>query len=415
MSRFVRLPASAILIVVAVLSLAGAMPASAQLTVGTIRGTVVDSSGGAIPGAIVTATETSTGVNRTVSTDPDGTFRLTGLPAGGYALKFDMPGFSPLALTLPTPLSARELRDLGKLTMTVGGQAETVAVTATVTPVQISDSSRIATISGDDVVNIQTKGRDIFGLMQIVPGVQDTNLNRDYATRTSAVAVTINGSNGFNKDIRLDGMNIIDEGGCGSVSVNLNMDSVGEVRVISNGYTAENGRNVGGMISLVTKSGTNTFRGSGWYNGRRDRFNENDFFRIVNETPKPLYEINIAGFSFGGPVVIPKVIDSRTSSKKLYFFVSVESTDDHQPSSTTRANLPTALERMGDFSQTFITTGTGANAAYSVGQIIDPLTGVQFPGNKIPAAGRPDVACSSAASTRSARRCSTFRRCRTGS
>ena len=117
--------------------------------------------------------------------------------------------------------------------MTVSGQTETVAVTATVTPVQISDSSRIATISGDDVVNIQTKGRDIFGLMQIVPGVQDTNLNRDYATRTSAVAVTINGSNGFNKDIRLDGMNIIDEGGCGSVSVNLNMDAVGEVRVIS--------------------------------------------------------------------------------------------------------------------------------------------------------------------------------------
>src|SRR5262245_38850452 len=361
----------------------------AQLLVGSITGTVVDTSGGAVPGATVTVTETATGVNRTAVTTTEGKFRLDGLPAGAYSVKIEMDAFSPINLTLPSPLSAREIRDLGKLTMKLGQLSESVTVTAAVTPVQVAESSRMATITSDDLKNIKTKGRDLFGLLQIIPGVQDTNLNRDYATRTSAVAVTINGTNGFNKDIRVDGMNIVDEGGCGSVSVNLNMDAVGEVRVISNGYTAENGRNVGGMISLVTKSGTNRFSGSAWYNARRDRFNSNDFFREVNNQPKPFYEINIPGYSVGGPVVIPKVWDSRSAQKKLYFFLSQEFTDDHQPSSTTRANLPTDLERNGDFSQTFITTGTGAAATYSVGAIMDPLTNQQFPGNKIPAAGTP--------------------------
>ena len=92
-----------------------------------------------------------------------------------------------------------------------------------------------------------------------------------------------------NKDVRVDGINIVDEGGCGTAFVNLNMDAVGEVQVIANGYTAENGRNNGGLINVVTKSGTSTLKASGWYNGRRDKFNDNDYFRKSTDQPKPLY------------------------------------------------------------------------------------------------------------------------------
>jgi hypothetical protein len=136
----------------------------------------------------------------------------------------------------------------------------------------------------------------------------------------------------------------------------------------------------------VTKSGTNQFRGSAWYNARRDEWNKNSFFRIKEGNPKPFFEVNISGYSVGGPVIIPKLLDSRKSAtKKTYFFVSQEFTDDLRPTSISRTNLPTALERAGDFSQTIMTTGQStAQPNGIVQQIIDPNTLQQFPGNKIP-------------------------------
>src|SRR6185295_6279427 len=207
-------------------------------------------------------------------------------------------------------------------------------------PVQVADSSRRSTLTIDDIANIATKGRDIFGLLSVLPGVQDTNLNRDFAQWRSAISITINGMPSQSKDVRVDGLNIVDEGGCGTAFVNLNMDAIGEVQLIANGYTAENGRNNGGLISIVTKSGTGVFKGSGWYNGRRDQFNENDYFRKATNQAKPLYRVNISGYSVGGPVVIPGLVDSRRAdSKKFYFFGSQEFTDDARPTTTSRANM----------------------------------------------------------------------------
>src|SRR4029078_13384891 len=203
--------------------------------------------------------------------------------------------------------------------------------------VQVADSSRRSTLTQDDIAAIPTKGRDIFGMLGTLPGVQDTNLNRDFTQWRSAISVTINGMPSQNKDVRVDGINIVDEGGCGTAFVNLNMDAVGEVQVIANGYTAENGRNNGGMINVVTKSGSNVFKGSAWYNGRRDQFNENDYFRKVNKQAKPLYDVNISGYGFGGPLVIPGVIDARkVTTNKTFFFVSQEYTVDKRPTDTTR-------------------------------------------------------------------------------
>ena len=104
---------------------------------------------------------------------------------------------------------------------------------------------------------------------------------------------------------------------------------------------------------------------------------------------KPFFEVNIGGYSIGGPIVIPKVIDSRTSEKKFYFFLSQEFTEDVRPTSVTRSNLPTELERRGDFSQTFFGKATlqpdGTVTGTTNLQIIrDPLTGAPFQGNVIP-------------------------------
>jgi hypothetical protein len=364
--------------VVASVCLVGASTAFAQGTTGTLTGTVVDAQGSAVPGATVTATEAETAAARTVVSNENGLFRIAGLDPGRYLLKVELTSFKPVSIA-DISLSAAEIRDLGKVKLEVGALTETLTVTSEITPVQVADSARRKTVTGDDLKNIQMKGRDIYNLLSVLPGVQDTNLNRDFSSWTSATQITINGAPSQNKDVRVDGINIVDEGGCGTAFVNLNMDAVNEVQVIANGYTAENGRNNGGMINVITKSGTNTFKGSAWYNGRRDQFNEIDYFRKVNKQAKPLYDVNISGYGFGGPLVIPGVVDSRKSTgSKTFFYVSQEYTTDKRPTTTVRSNLPTALERAGDFSQTRVTNG-------SIQPIIDPRTGAQFPNNIIPA------------------------------
>ena len=382
----------------AAICLTGADPASAQAVSGILTGTVVDSSGAGVPGATVNVKEVSTGAVRTAASGEAGLFRIPALNPGGYVVTIELTGFKTLTVA-DINLSTSETRDLGKLKLEVGGISENLEVTSEVTPVQVSDSARRKTVTGEDLKNIQMKGRDIYGLLAVLPGVQDTNLNRDFSSWTSATQITINGAPSQNKDVRIDGINIVDEGGCGTAFVNLNMDAVGEVQVIANGYTAENGRNNGGLINVVTKSGTNTFKGSAWYNGRRDEFNANDYFRKVNKQAKPLYDVNISGYSFGGPLVIPRCIDSRKADEAR------RSSSCRRSSRTMRgrprrlrSNLPTALERAGDFSQ------TPDRRTARIQPIIDPRTGAAVPWQR---------SSRRIASARSGRRCSTCCRCRT--
>src|SRR5262249_32404073 len=297
--------------VVVLLCVAAPRGVIAQRT-GTLTGLVVDETGTSLPGATGTATEAGTSSVRSVVSNEVGLFRIAALNPGRYVLKVELSGFKPVTVADINLLSL-ENRDLGKVSMALGSIEENLTVTAEVTPVQISDSSRMMTITLEDLTNIQVKGRDMYAMLNLLPGVQHTNLNRDFATWTSASAITINGAPTINKDLRVDGLNIVDEGGCSTGFVNLNMDAIGQIQVLTNGYTAENGRNNGGVISVVTKSGTSQLKASGWYNGRRDRFNANDYFREVNNLPKPLYRINISGYALGGPVVIPGIADGRDS------------------------------------------------------------------------------------------------------
>jgi hypothetical protein len=334
----------------------------------------------------------STTVPRAVTTNEQGEFRIPGLPPGRYTVKVEMDGFKPINMP-EFNLLGGETRPLGRLTLTAGGVSESVTITAEVTPVQTATSQLTKNITGDTLVSVQVKGRDIFGMMKILPGVVDTTNSRDFAQWSSGRGLSINGGNSLNKNTTIDGVPVGEEGGDGTTHITPNIDAVGEVNVITSGYTAENGRQSSGLISIVTKSGTNQFRGSAWYNARRDEWNKNGFFDIKEGRAKPFFEVNISGYSIGGPVIIPKVMDSRTNTKKTYFFISQEFTDDLRPTSVSRSNLPTALERNGDFSQTILTTnsstataapggapGTGAGL---VQPIIDPITGKQFPNNRI--------------------------------
>ena len=202
----------------------------------------------------------------------------------------------------------------------------------------------------------------------------DTNLNRDFTTWTSMRDVTINGAPVTNKNVLVDGISIVDEGGAGNAFVNPNIDAVGEVQVIANGFTAENGRNNGGLINMVTKSGTNTFKGSGWYNARRDRWNENDYLR---RGPGPAQAAlrgehhRLQHRRTGGHA---EAVRQPHSNEEGLFLRLAGVHRRRAAVERVRANLPTELERHGDFSQTRQTNG-------AILPIIDPLTGQPFPGN----------------------------------
>jgi hypothetical protein len=322
----------------------------------TILGTILDKDG-VVPGATITATDSATGLVRTGVTGSQGEFRITSLPPGKYSVKIEMASFKRIDQEFT--LLSGETRDLGKLTLTVGGREESITVTADVTPVQTSSSSLQKNLSGDLLTSVQVKGRDIFGMLKILPGVVDAQASRDFAQWNSGRYLSINGGLSLNKNTTIDGVPSGEEGGNGTTHITPNIDSVAEVNVITSGYTAENGRQASGQVIMTTKSGTNQLKGSGWYNGRRDWMNKNDFFRLKQGAVKPPFAVNIGGFSIGGPVVIPGVMDSRKSGKKLFFFGSNESTQDVRPTAIQFTNLPTARERAGDFTRTFFGNANG--------------------------------------------------------
>jgi hypothetical protein len=367
--------------------LAGAAPAFAQQTGSAVlTGTVVDNVG-VVPGATVTVTQVDTNVPRAATTNEQGVFRVPSLPPGRYTVKVELDGFRPINVPAFN-LLAGEVRALGRLTLTAGGVSESVTITAEVTPVQTATSQLTRNITSDTLVSVQVKGRDIFGMMKIIPGVIDSHTSRDYAQWNSGRYLSINGGDSLNKNTTIDGVPVGEEGGSGTTHITPNIDSIGEVNVITNGYTAENGRQSSGLISIVTKSGTNQMRGSAWYNARRDEWNKNDYFRIQSGDEKPFFEVNIGGYSVGGPVRIPKLLTS-SSQKKVYFFLSQEFTEDIRPTTVSRTNLPTLLERNGDYSQTFFGDATLLADGTITGEqelnvIRDPLTGSPFPGNVVP-------------------------------
>jgi hypothetical protein len=348
--RWTRLLVSSTVFLICLATAAAAFAQGQQSA--TLTGTVVDNVG-VIPGATVTVTNSNTGGVLTATTNAEGQFRLVSLQPGPYTLRVNMDGFRQIEIA-NLQLSAGEVRNLTNenLTLTAGGVTETVNVTAEVTPVQTTSSALQKNLTSDLLTTVQVKGRDIFGLLKILPGVVDSRNERDFAAWNSGRNLSINGGNSLNKNTTIDGVPVGEEGGNGTTYVTPNIDSVAEVNVISSGYTAENGRMASGQVAMVTKSGTNEFKGSAWYNGRRDWMNKNDFFRIKEGAEKPFFKVDITGYSIGGPVILPG-FNSRTAEKKLFFFASQEYVQDFRPTAISRFNLPTAAMRNGDFTDAF--------------------------------------------------------------
>ncbi len=360
--------------------IAGCLALSAAIAAGqniyaTLNGSALDPSGAAVPGIKGTLVDQAKATTRSFSTESDGAFVIPNVAPGRYDVTIQADGFKTLVIR-DVVLTAGEVRSLGRLTLEVGGLVESVTVEAQGTPVQVSSGERSGLVTGQQVNDIAVKGRDFASYLITVPGVVDTSSQgREAMARNALGGIHINGSRETSVLMTVDGMPSMDAGNNG-VPDEPNMDAIAEVKIMTSNYQAEYGRNAGGLITVITKSGSKDFHGSGYEFYRHESLNANDFFNNRSNTPKAPYRYRITGYSIGGPVLLPKINFNRNKDK-LFFFFSQELVGSRNNWGPQFINVPTELERNGDFSKSFDVNG-------ALIPVKDPTTGKAFAGNIIP-------------------------------
>jgi hypothetical protein len=343
----------------------------------SVKGVAVDATGAVIPGATCVLTEQRTLTVYRATSGADGAFTFPNVQAGSYTLELEAGGMKKLVIR-DLPVTAAETRTLGNLVMQVGEVRDAISISAeaAAVQVQIASGEKSGIVTGAQLNNIALKGRDFMALLQTIPGVVDTNTTRETTTNAVNRGTYINGGRENQKNYSIDGIMSMDSGSNESVMFAPNMDAIAEVRVLTSNYQAEFGRNAGAGVTVITKSGSRDFHGSAYDYYRHESLNANSFFNNRTGTPKSPYRYRITGYSIGGPVFIPGKFNQERN--KLFFFWSQEYTGVKRDYGTQLVNVPTMLERGGDFSQSRDINGA---------QIIvkDPLSGQPFPGNQVPA------------------------------
>ncbi len=337
-----------------IISLAGSV--LGQGLTGQISGSVADQAGAAVAGAKVEVTNQETGQKREVEADGDGLFVVTQLLPGTYSIAITASGFRKYENT-NIVVTANERVTIRKISLEVGDLSQTVTVTAEAALVKTESAERAGLIDEQQMQNISLKGRDYLGMVRLLPGVIDT-ANREAPGWNNLGGITINGSRGGTLNLTLDGVSSLDTGSQGGPYLAPGLDAIGEVKVLLTNYQAEYGRSSGGTINVVIKNGTRDFHGGGFYFKRHEQFNANEFFNNARGIAKQRYRFNYWGGNIGGPVIIPGT-NFNKDRNKLFFFWSQEYLPRNYPTRQGTLNYPTALERAGDFSQSF----SGVNSA----------------------------------------------------
>lgn len=340
---------------------------------GQISGNVQDPSGSAIVAAQVQVKNLSTNAVREVSTDSAGGFVVAQLLPGSYEVAVNAKGFKKFVLP-KLPLTATERVVLQQIRLDLGDMTQVVTVEAETARLQTQSAERSGLISALQTENIPLKGRDYLGLVKLLPGVVDTQ-NRNAPGWNNLSSVSINGGRTGTLNLTLDGVSSLDTGSMTGPYLAPSIDAVAEIKVLLTNYQAEYGRSSGGTINTVIKGGTAQYHGGAYYFLRNEALNANEYFRNRDRLPRPQYRFHYPGYFLGGPIPIGSYNKNRD---KLFFFWSQEFLPRKYPTNLVRRTFPTALERGGDFSQTFDQGGTRI-------PIWDPLNNrTPFSGNVIP-------------------------------
>ncbi len=339
--------------------------AAAQIDRATLTGLVRDASGAVVPGATVSITNDATGIRRVAATSADGAFLVVDLAPGEYLVEAAAPGFQTYAQLVQLSTGQRGRLDVSLAT---GGVNETVQVQAAAPLLETQAAALGTVVSRNEIANLPLAIRNWDDLLFTIPGVQGDRYTEQTGTTNAGRTggVSIHGNRSLQNNFLLDGVDN------NSISTNVqelstqvsrpSIDAIDEFKVVTSPFAAEYGRAPGGAIVVTTKSGTNRIFGTAYDYFRDERFDERTFFAKRQNLSKPTNDQNQFGFNLGGPIL----------RNKAFFFGDFEATRITQGVLRTGA-VATAEQRNGVFSSA----------------IRDPLTGLPFPNNTIPA-GRID-------------------------
>jgi outer membrane receptor protein involved in Fe transport len=335
--------------------------ALAQVDRAAVSGSVKDASDAIVPGATVTTRNVATNVSSQSVTDAQGAYAIGGLIPGSYVVEVELSGFNKSSRNVELQTGQRARIDFA---LTVGSVEQNVTVQAS-SPIINTEQATLGTvISKAEVAQLPLSLRNWDDLLGLAAGVQGDRYTEQAGSTAAGRTggVNVHGVRSLQNNFLLDGLDN------NSISENVqelttqvsrpSVDSIGEFKVVTSAYSAEFGRSPGAAISVTTKSGTNAFHGTGYEFLRNDKFNANDFFSIRQGAAKPDHKQNDFGGNLGGPIV----------RGKAFFFGDVEATRLTQ-GVIRPSTVPTTLEHQGVFSTA----------------VRDPLTGVPFANNTIPA------------------------------
>jgi hypothetical protein len=273
--------------------------ALAQGTTSRVLGQVVDSTGGVVPGATVVLANERTGATFTMVTTAAGTYAFEAVQVGMYTVKVELQGFKTFSVTgvavqigQPSTVNAK---------LEPGALSETVEVTAASLVVQTSSSGNLGTVVDQRTLEalpiVGTRGRNPLDLVTLQPGV--------VSGANTGGGVHVYGARDRSWNYTLDGIDVNETsaGGGNSTPLRANPDMLSEFKVLTGNQTAEYGRNSGGQVAMITRSGTNQLRGTGFFFWRDPSLNAQEWeLNLVPGTPKDQFKQKIGGFSLGGPI-----------------------------------------------------------------------------------------------------------------
>ena len=334
--------------------------AFAQLSArATITGTVTDSSGAVVPGAAVTITNDATKVSLKTQSNGRGVFVAPELNVATYSITIAKKGFKNYTVTGIELHPTETVQVNGSLT--VGAASETITVAATSTDVELASPQLSSYISTEQVSSLPMNGRNFEGVAALAPGVVNTSQGSALGTggRNTSSVLVINGMSVSRTFYALDGIWNENSGNMTQNAVTPNPDSLAEVRVLQNDFSAQYSLLGSAVILEQTKSGTSNFHGTLWEYVRNDDLNSKNYFTVTPPLIPP-YKQNIFGFNVGGPVFIPH--HYNTNHQKTFFFWDESYVILHLPGQN-QSWIPTPNQIAGCFAS----------------PTKDPLTGTLFP------------------------------------
>ena len=367
-----RLPLPVTIMILAVCVFFATARARAQ-NGGEVTGTVTDSSGAVVPNADVSVTSVETGAVHDTKSNGSGTFDFPSLQIGHYNLAVSAPGFEAYKKNGIVMNIAESLKE--DVTMVVGGSSQVVTVQANVLQVQSESNEISSLITGQQISQLATNGRNVTSLASLGTGVSGNLPSFNGVTAQGSTAtLSFNGTNPNHNNWMIDGGEVYDRGSGGKLDVLPAPDVIAQFQVLASNYTPDFGISSGGTILMELKSGSKAFHGGLWEFNRNDDFDAGYYFNKQANTPDPELRLNIFGGDIGGPVFIPHLYNR--DRQKTFFFWSEEWRKYIQGANASAQNtIP--LQDFPTGGATF--NYTQWNCAPSCPAVLNPVTNTPYP------------------------------------